>query len=193
MGNQCCNQSNPKAADDMDVTTSFSLYSKKTIEKRDPMSENAPINTVGVFPSHMSLFTKSSGELPIPKRFMKMPSKDDVTFVSGRKEMDSSILEDIKDISTVSPMITTSKTIRRQSKNQIILDPSRFRLEKRNPLKDDYEILNSLGKGAFAEVLMIKNKISSAKRALKVISKTLFKAASNYVEEIEILKQLVCF
>ena len=79
----------------------------------------------------------------------------------------------------------------RHSMMSISVDPSRFRLERKCSIEEKYEILYQLGKGTFGEVKRVRDKKSMISRAVKVISKENCKLPENYMEEFEILKQLV--
>ena len=91
--------------------------------------------------------------------------------------------------------IRNSKTLRvgphRNSVLSVSVDPSRFRLERKCSIEEKYEILYQLGKGTFGEVKRVRDKKSMISRAVKVISKENCKLPENYMEEFEILKQLV--
>jgi len=84
-----------------------------------------------------------------------------------------------------------SQTMKNYIRESIVLEASRFRLEQKSSIWDKYEVVKTLGKGAFGEVRMIKNKHTKARRALKTISKKNCETSKHYLEEIEILKHLV--
>ncbi|MDR3547071.1 MAG: hypothetical protein P4M11_02130 [Candidatus Pacebacteria bacterium] len=94
----------------------------------------------------------------------------------------------IADLKNGKSSMTIKATLGRKT---IVLDPSRFRLERKTSLEDKYEFVSELGRGNFGEVRLVRNKTTLARRALKVISKANCQASENLVEEIEILKHLV--
>jgi len=73
----------------------------------------------------------------------------------------------------------------------IPLDPSRFRLERKNTVEQKYEIVQELGRGTFGEVKLVIHRETQTKRALKAIPKDRCQMTKNFAEEIEILKRLV--
>lgn len=86
--------------------------------------------------------------------------------------------------------VNFSHTLKQVDK-AISLKASRFILEQKNSMWDKYEVVQNLGKGAFGEVQLIRNKETKAKRALKSINKSNCQAPDSILEEIEILKKLV--
>ncbi len=69
--------------------------------------------------------------------------------------------------------------------------PSHFRRENKNVMEDKYEILKPIGKGAYGEVKMIKEKTTGQIRAVKIMPKSTCQMTSNFVDEIKILQKLV--
>lgn len=56
--------------------------------------------------------------------------------------------------------------------------------ERKNPIEDNYEILEVVGKGGFGEVRKVRHKELDVIRALKIIKKSKYKTAA----EIKLIK-----
>ncbi len=90
-----------------------------------------------------------------------------------------------------SAMIGRISTVRlSMHTNSIRVDPSRFRLENKGAFDSKYAVQYPLGKGSFGEVRMIKDRVTGAPRAVKVVPKAKCKVTDNFMEEVEILKKL---
>ncbi len=74
--------------------------------------------------------------------------------------------------------------------NSIAVDPSGFVLEKKGGLEDKYEILYTLGRGAFGEVKRVRDRSTGVQRAVKVVFKDRCVMTDKFTEEIEVLKKL---
>ena len=71
------------------------------------------------------------------------------------------------------------------------LPPSYFRRENKSGMEEKYEILGSVGKGAYGEVKKVKERQSGQIRAVKIMPKATCQMTSNSADEIKILQSLV--
>ena len=72
----------------------------------------------------------------------------------------------------------------------LLLSPSSFVIETKEKLTKKYEILGTIGRGAFGEVHKTRNKTNNEIYALKIIHKYLYPDIGSLIQEIEILKTL---
>jgi len=74
--------------------------------------------------------------------------------------------------------------------NIVPLDIKKFRIENIGHFSTTYEIISSLGKGAYGEVSKVRSKINGKFYAMKTIPKKMCINALKVLPEIEILKSL---
>ncbi len=91
----------------------------------------------------------------------------------------------------IQPELFSRVTMGKPAGKGIKIEPSQFRTEKLSPFAEKYEELYVLGKGSFGVVKKVKDRLTGAIRAAKVISKECCRKGINYQEEINILKCLV--
>lgn len=150
-------------------------------------TEDTHVQTVTIFSTHKTPLTKS------PNHPMMRFSDGGLKVRCLRAYNSTSLEADGEFSSRPNSLgnVPAAHTVKNYIRQSIVLEASRFRLEQRNSIWDKYEVVKTLGKGAFGEVRMIQNLHTKARRALKTISKTNCEASKNFLEEIEILKQLV--
>ncbi len=78
------------------------------------------------------------------------------------------------------------------SVNSIAFDPSFLVVENKGSLTDTYQVLDVIGHGTFGEVRKVQHKQTKKIYAVKAINKNCYMESENMLNEIEILKSLVC-
>jgi calcium-dependent protein kinase len=86
----------------------------------------------------------------------------------------------------------STKSKRKNTKDDIRIAKDVFVLHKTTQFRDDYELLETLGEGAYGVVGKCKNKQTGAIRAVKRLSKSNIteKELKNIANEIQIVKEL---
>jgi len=210
MGNiPCC-----QTVDRKSVSPSFSLppataTGPKMLDEEfnnEFILDNVPTSPINVFPTKLNLISnlctiKVKIEEPVIEHHKK-PSKSKFspagTQTGGMQKIPEESEDSTPDQSCVKierndKTFSDGSVMEEKQKCQTIIpiDPSKFRIERKTTLEDNYEVLYILGKGTFGEVRMVKHKKSGQKRALKIVAKSACQMSENYVDEIEILKNLV--
>ena len=129
--------------------------------------------------------------------------KRDEPYESKHKQSESLISEssnkkkaasDSRKIGEVSPKKESlfKKQNKEEKKNGISVDISKFVQEVKGSINERYVVESAIGKGAYGEVSLIKDKISNNTRAMKVIPKEICNTSnsSSVVSEINMLKSL---
>jgi serine/threonine protein kinase len=137
------------------------------------------IQSVNVFKTNKTRLAKSD-DLPLTSRI-------------SESKRETKCLNEIQRTSYRYPLsgVSVVQTLKNQTKQPIMLEAARFRLEQKTSVWSKYDFVKTLGKGSFGEVQMITNKESKVTRALKIISKSHCNSSESYLEEIKILQQLV--
>ena len=107
------------------------------------------------------------------------------------KQKQPGVDSSIQDITSMSDRGNSQRppVVRRQSQ---IVGPEMFRKQKEGSLLEKYEQLDIIGKGCFGEIRKVKDKATGKIRVLKSIFKAKCQKTELLVDEIEILKKLVC-
>jgi serine/threonine protein kinase len=71
---------------------------------------------------------------------------------------------------------TTIIEAMKNKKYSFIISPGMLIAERKNAIENNYEILEVVGKGAFAEVKKVRHRELNYIRALKIIKKSKFKS-----------------
>ncbi|PHJ18561.1 calcium-dependent protein kinase cdpk3 [Cystoisospora suis] len=75
----------------------------------------------------------------------------------------------------------------------VIASPGMYITQQKAHLSDRYQRVKKLGSGAYGEVLLCKDKLTGAERAIKIIKKSSVTTTSNsgaLLDEVAVLKQL---
>jgi serine/threonine protein kinase len=75
--------------------------------------------------------------------------------------------------------------------DEVSVELSRVRQERKGDIETKYEVLYTLGKGSYGEVQKIRDLETKEMKAVKYIDKKKCKTVEKYNDEIEILKKLV--
>ena len=87
--------------------------------------------------------------------------------------------------------VQSAEWLIKRSSNKFEVTPYNFRCENRGLIEDYYEFSETIGKGGFGVVKIIRDKATGEKRAVKIIAKSKCQTIKNLSEEITILQRLV--
>jgi hypothetical protein len=175
MGNECRKPINLNSAtDNLNIVSFF----KESLDPSE-LTEGKLVNPIKTFRTHRAPMSKPC--------FITNPN----TKVDHKGILKPTVLKfPVKKNPLASASF--SHTLKNHVKQcSISLEASRFILEQKKSMWDKYEVVANLGKGAFGEVQLIRNKDTKVQRALKSINKSNCQTTDNFIEEIKILKELV--
>ena len=116
----------------------------------------------------------------------KSPRKKILNLPIKKSHRNSQVLTNPLNINQQSPL---SKRKKKESKIQIT--KSLFIQYKEGLIEKDYDILETVGSGAFATVKKVVHKLTNQTRALKIIKKSEEEDQKNLIREVNILSKLV--
>ena len=116
----------------------------------------------------------------------KSPRKKILNLPIKKSHRNSQVLTNPLNINQQSPL---SKRKKKESKIQIT--KSLFIQCKEGLIEKDYDILETVGSGAFATVKKVVHKLTNQTRALKIIKKSEEEDQKNLIREVNILSKLV--
>lgn len=105
----------------------------------------------------------------------------------GERELSTS--EEQKEVPSQRTASVQCERLRRIK--QFRLDAEDFKCEGTATLEEKYEVISYVSKGAFGEILKLRDKSNNEFRAVKVISKKGCQKPKNFLSEIQILKKMV--
>ena len=207
MGNKCCCQGPGKAAtDNLNISNCIDTDEQKKRSVADPLHNRTSIQTVNIFTNHFTILdngrrkklrcARTAPRIEIVAQPAAQISADEAgpsqkVLPNGLRDILQNVHEEIQDMTHLCTGEASQTIKAEKARKSILVDLSRFRLERKSSVEDKYVVLNALGKGSFGEVKLVMDKKTSSKRALKVISKDTCMPSKNYADEIEILKKLV--